>query len=145
MEGLARKSDWTSHKSVRKFPGSYSENRHMFFKPSPASNVSSSLLGTSKERTFFVDSGASLHMINKSDSAPEDQEMIYKSKGPPVIVTAIGTTHTTKEATVCVCDLDMFVEVQVLKESPAVLSLGNLCEERGCSYEWHPGQPSFLI
>ena len=32
-----------------------------------------------------------------------------------------------------------------LKESRAVLSLGKVCEENGYSYEWHPGQPSYLI
>ena len=39
-------------------------------------------------------------------------------------MTANGTTHTTEEATVCICDLDMFVQVQLLKASPAALSLG---------------------
>ena len=39
----------------------------------------------------------------------------------------------------------MLVQVQVLKESLAVLSLGKLCEENGYSYEWHPGQPSYLV
>ena len=54
---------------------------------------------------------------------------------------ASGTVHTTEEATVCICDLGMFVRVQLLKESPAALSLGKLCEENCYSYEWHPGQP----
>ena len=39
----------------------------------------------------------------------------------------------------------MFVQVQVLKESPAALSLENLFEENGCSCERHPGKPSYLI
>ena len=38
-------------------------------------------------------------------------------------VTANGTTHTTEEARVNVCDIDMFVQVQFLKESPAVRSV----------------------
>ena len=46
-------------------------------------------------------------------------------------MTANGTTHTTEEAIVSVCDLDMFVPVQLLKETPAVLSLGNLREANG--------------
>ena len=62
-----------------------------------------------------------------------------------VIMTANGTTRTTEGATVHVCDLEMFVQVRLLKESPAVLSLGKLCEEVGCSHEWHPGQPSYLM
>ena len=39
----------------------------------------------------------------------------------------------------------MFVQVQVLKESPAVLWLGKLCDANGYSFEWHPGQPFHLI
>ena len=40
-------------------------------------------------------------------------------------MTAHGTTHTKEEATVDVCNLNMFVQVPSLRESPAVLSLGN--------------------
>ena len=56
---------------------------------------------------------------------PEEQETIQKSKDPSVI--------------------NMFVQFQKLKESPAVLSLGTLCEENGYSNKWHPGLPSYLI
>ena len=34
----------------------------------------------------------------------------------------------------------LFVTVQVLDETPAVLSPGNLCEDHGYSYEWVSGQ-----
>ena len=37
-------------------------------------------------------------------------------------------------------DLNLFVTVQLLEETPAVLSLGKLCEDRGYSYEWVSGQ-----
>ena len=33
-------------------------------------------------------------------------------------------------------DLDLFVTVQLLDETPPVLSLGKLCSEHGYSYEW---------
>ena len=69
-----------------------------------------------------MDSGASLHMMSKSYSTPEEQETIQKSKDPSVLMTANGTTQTTQEATVYVCNLYMFV--RLLEESPAVLSLG---------------------
>ena len=55
-------------------------------------------------------------MISKSDLAPEEQETVGNSKDSSV--------HTTEEATIYVKDLDMFVEVQLLKESPVVLSMG---------------------
>ena len=51
-------------------------------------------------------------MMSKSDLTMEEQETIQKSKGPSVIRTANGTAHTTEEATVFVCDLDMLVQVQ---------------------------------
>ena len=62
---------------------------------------------------------------------PEAQETIRKSKDPSVMKTANGSIHTTEEATVYVYCLDMFVQVQLLKESPAALSLGKVCEEKG--------------
>ena len=92
-----------------------------------------------------MDSGASLHMMSKSDMTPEEQETIQKSKDQLVFMNANGTAHTTEEATVCVCDLDMCVQVQLLKESPGVLSLGKWCEENNYLYAWHPSQPSYLI
>ena len=61
---------------------------------------------------FIVDSGASLHMMSKSDLTPEQQDKIQKSKDPSVTMNANGTTHTTEEATVYVCVLDMFVQVK---------------------------------
>ena len=57
-------------------------------------------------------------------------------------MTSNDTTHTNEKGTVCA--LNMFVQVQFFRESPAVLSLGELCEENGYSHEWYPGQPSYL-
>ena len=82
-------------------------------------------------------------MMIKSDLTPEEQRLIQKSKDPSVIMTANGTAHTTEEATEYVCDLEMIVQVQLLRESPAILPQGKLREENSYSYEWHPGQPSY--
>ena len=60
-----------------------------------------------------MDWGAPLHLTSTSDLTPEEPETIQTLKDPSVIVTADGTTHTTVEATVYVCDLDMFVQVQL--------------------------------
>ena len=59
-------------------------------------------------------------------------------------MTANGTTQTTEHATDNVCDWDMFGEIQLLKESPAVLSLEKLCEENRYLYELHPSQPNHI-
>ena len=37
-------------------------------------------------------------------------------------------------------NLDLFVTVQSIEETLAVLSLGKLCEDHGYSYEWVSGQ-----
>ena len=96
-----------------------------------------------RERKFIVNSGASLHVLSKSNLTLEEPDTTGISKDPSVIMTANGTTHTTEEATEYVSDLDMFVQVQFLKDSPTVLSLGNC--ERETFTEWRPGQPSYLI
>ena len=54
--------------------------------------------------------------------------------------TANGEVQTNEEAQVYVHDLDLFVTVQWLEKTPAVLSLGKLCWEHGCSYEWKNGE-----
>ena len=52
------------------------------------------------------------------------------------MVTAKGEVQTNEEAQVYDRDLDLFVTVQILEETQAVLSLGKLCSENGYSYEW---------
>ena len=42
-------------------------------------------------------------------------------------------------------ELDLFVTVKLLEDTPAVLSLGKLCEDDGYFYEWTSGQKRQLI
>ena len=42
----------------------------------------------------------------------------------------------TANGEVYVHDLNVFVTVQLLEETLAVLSLGKLCEDHGCLHEW---------
>ena len=53
--------------------------------------------------------------------------------------------QTHEEAIVYVKELDIFLTVKVLDNTPAVLSLGKLCDENGYSYEWINGQKPHLI
>ena len=66
------------------------------------------------------------------------------SKNPTTVVTANGEVQTREEATVYVKELDLFVTVMLLEETPAVLSLGKLCEDHGFSYHWTSGQKPHL-
>ena len=58
------------------------------------------------------------------------------SRSPTTVMTANGEVQTREEATVKVKQLDLFVTVMLLQETPAVLSLGKLCEDHGKTYHW---------
>ena len=45
----------------------------------------------------------------------------------------------------CVKELDIFLTMKVLENTPAVLSLGKRCDENGYSYQWINGQKPHLI
>ena len=118
--------------------------RATFFSPSenrclPASNLNP------EEREFVVDSGASMHMISKKDLNSAEMDTLTKSCSPTIVITANGEVQTHEEATVYVEELDIFLTRKVLENTPAVLSLGKLCDENGYSYEWINGQKPHLI
>ena len=53
-------------------------------------------------------------------------DALRRSKTPTTVVTADGEVQTNDEAQEYVHDLDLFVTVQLLNDTPAVLSLGKL-------------------
>ena len=98
-----------------------------------------------EEREFVVDSGASMHMISKKDLRDAEMDTLTKSCSPTIVITANGEVQTHEEATVYVKELDIFLTIEVLENTPAVLSLGKLCDENGYSYAWINGQKPHLI
>ena len=66
------------------------------------------------------------------------------SRNLTTVMTANGEVQTREEATVYVKQLDFFVKVMFLEETPAVLSLGKLCEDHGNTYHWTSGQKPHL-
>ena len=88
----------------------------------------------------MVDSGASMHVVSEKDLNSAEVETMRTSKSPTTVMTANGEVRTNKEATVRVKQLDLFVTVMFLQETPAVLSLEKLCEEHGYTYHWKRGQ-----
>ena len=72
-------------------------------------------------------------------------DTLTKSCSPTIVITANGEVQTHGQATVYVKELDMFLTMKVLENTPAVLSLGKLCDENGYSYEWINGQKPHLI
>ena len=93
----------------------------------------------------MVDSGASMHMISKKYLNDAEIDTLTKSCSLTIVITANGEVQTQEEATVYVKELDIFLTMKVLENTPAVLSLGKLCDEHGYSYEWINGQKPHLI
>ena len=85
-----------------------------------------------------------MHMDSKKDLNKAELETVRISKNPTTVVTADGEVLAKEEA--YVRELDLFVTMMLLEDTPAVLSLGKLCEELGCSsYSWTSGQEPHLI
>ena len=75
-----------------------------------------------------------MHMLSKSEFSSEEMHTLMRSTTPTVVITANGEVEN-EETQVYVQDLGLFVIVQLLEDTPAVLWLGKLCEKHGYSYE----------
>ena len=85
-----------------------------------------------------------MHMVSKKDINSAELETMMISKNPTTVVTANGEVQTREEATMYIKELDLLVTVMLLEETPAVLSLGKLCEDHGFSYHWTSSQKAHL-
>ena len=122
QEQGAREAAWKLAKNVSKLK---EHERATFFSP-----LENRCLLASKfklgEREFVVDSGASMHVISTKDVSDAEMDTLTKSCSPTIVITANGEVQTHKEAKVYVKELDIFLTVQVLENTPAVVSLGKL-------------------
>ena len=141
QEQGAREAAWKLAKNVLKLKG---HERATFFSHSETRCLPASTLKP-EEREFVVDSGASMHIISKKDLSDAEMDTLTKWCSPTLVITANGEVQTHDEATVYVKELDMFLTLKVLENTPAVLSLGKLCDEKGYSYEWINGQKPHLM
>ena len=140
QEQGAREAAWKLAKSVSKFK---EKNKATFFSPSENWCLPAPTLKP-EERQIVVDSGASIHMISKKDLSDAEMDTLTKSCSPTIVITATGEVQTHEEATVYVKELGFFLNMKVLENTPAVLSLGKLCDRNGYSYEWINGQKPHL-
>ena len=141
QEQGAREASWKLAKNVFKLKEH--ERAAFFSSPENRCHLASTL--KPEEREFVVDSGASMHMISKEDLSEAEMDTLTKSCSPTIVITADGEVQTQEEAIVYVKELDMFLTMEVLENTPAVLSFGKLCDENGYSYEWINGQKPHLI
>ena len=85
--------------------------------------------------------------MSKKELSSDEMGTVKRSRTPTVVLTANGEVRTHGEAQVFVHDSNQFVVVQLLEETPAVLSVGKLlqsCQDHGYSYEWVSGQEARL-
>ena len=141
QEQGARDAAWKLAKNVFKLK----EHQRTAFFSSPENRCLPASILKPEERDFVVDSGASMHMISKKDLSNAEMDTLTKSKSPTTVFTANGEVQTQEEAIVYVKEMDIFLTMKVLENTPAVLSLGKLCDENGYSYEWINGQKPHLI
>ena len=142
QEQGAREAARKLAKSVSKLK---EKNRATFFSPSENRCLPASTLKPEK-REFVVDSGASMHMISKKDLSNAENwyfdEIVWSYDSH---IRQWRSANAWREAKVYVKELDIFLTMKVLQNTPAVLSLGKLCDENGYSYEWINGQKPHLI
>ena len=86
-----------------------------------------------------------MHMISKKDLSDAEMDTLTKSCSPTMVITANEEVLTHEEATVYVKELEKFLTMKVLENTPEALSLGKLCDENGYSYEWINGQKPHFI
>ena len=79
-------------------------------------------------------------LVSKKDLNSAELETMRISRNLTTVMTANGEVQTREEATVYVKELDLFVTVMLLEETPAVRSLGKLCEDHGYTYQWTSGR-----
>ena len=84
-----------------------------------------------EEREFVVDSGASMRRVSKRDLISAELETLRTLRSPTMVMTASGEVLAKEEATVYVKELDQFVTVMPLEETPAVLPLRSFVEIMG--------------
>ena len=62
-----------------------------------------------------------MHMISEKDLSDAEMDTLTISCSPTMVITAIGEVQTHEEATVYVKELDFFLTMKVLENTPAVL------------------------
>ena len=128
QEQGAREAAWKLAKNILKL---MEKHKTAFFSPSENWCLLAPSTLEPEGREFVVDSRASMHMISKKDLNSAELEILTTSRSPTTVITANGEVQTHEEATVYVKELDIFLTMKVLENTPAVLSLGKLCDENG--------------
>ena len=124
-ERCARREAWDLAKSVFQLN---EKDKATFFSLPEVWSSTAPFSKKLKESEFV-----SMDMLSRKYLRSAELETFQRFGNPTTVLTA-NEVQTHEEATVYVHDLELFVTVQILEDMPAVLSLGEFCEEHDCSY-----------
>ena len=95
--------------------------------------------------SFIIDSGSGHHIVsNRHLPDKVRHERTYQLWGPPLLATANGVIRPDRGIQISIEDLNITTQALVLDNSPAVLSLGRLCQVSGFTFTWEPGSRPVL-
>ena len=98
QERCAREAAWKLAKSILKLQ---EKLKTTFFSPSEIWCLPAPSTLEPEEKEFVVDSGASMHMINKKNLNSAELETVTTSRSPMTVTTANGEVQTNEEANLC--------------------------------------------
>ena len=128
QERCAQSKAWNLAKNIYKLKAN---DKATFYSPAEEWVLPVTETKEPEERKFVVDSGGCMLVVSKKDFDSAELETMRTSRSPATVMTANGEVQTREEATVYVKQLDLFVKVMLLEETPAALSFGQLCEDHG--------------
>ena len=85
-----------------------------------------------------------MHMVSERDLNSAELETMRTSRSPMTVMTPTARCKQEKKRRKMSNTCDLLVKVMLLDETPAVLSLGKLCEDHGYTYHWTSGQKPHL-
>ena len=120
------------------------KDKATFFSPTDEWSLPAASRIKQEQRKFVVDSRANMHMVSRKGLNCAELDTVKLSQNPTT-VPANGEVLTKEEATEYVKELDLFVTVMLLEDTPAVLSLGKHCEDHEYNHHWTSGhKPHFI-
>ena len=87
-----------------------------------------------KGGTWVIDSGSAFDIVSPGDRTPNEKKRIEKMSTGIQLRTAAGDLTTDESVSVNPFGSKDTIDALVLPDSPALLSLGKLCGERGYSF-----------
>ena len=94
---------------------------------------------------WIVDSGSCFDLIGVDDLDKKETAEIWEDESPVTLTTANGLTTAAKRVTLPLNNLKGDAIAVVLKNTPAVLSLGRKCMDEGYSFVWKTKEKPYLL